>query len=75
MLQDTPIYKDLTERPSKYPQLRVLNVDHRFGGARYSNRDTGGAEYRQAKKRVLAAVYSINRREVRPTARAFDGLM
>ncbi len=75
VLQDTPIFRDLTEQPSKYPQLRVLNIDHRFGGARYSNKETGGASYRAAKKRVLSAVYGINRREVRPTARAFDGLM
>lgn len=75
VLQDTPIYRDLTERPSKYPQLRILNVDHRFGGARYANADSGSAAYRRAKRRVLAAVYGINRREVRPTARAFDGLM
>jgi anaerobic magnesium-protoporphyrin IX monomethyl ester cyclase len=43
--------------------------------AEYRNRETDGRDYRKAKARALRAVYEINRRAIRPSARQFDGLM
>lgn len=73
--EDTPVYASVLNEPSKYPQMRIVSWDHRQGRARYVNTDTGSAAYRRAKARVLAAVYAINRRRIRTSAHAFDGLM
>jgi radical SAM superfamily enzyme YgiQ (UPF0313 family) len=75
ILQNTPIQRALATQPATYPQLKVLDWGHRDAKARYVNRETGGRDYRRAKARVLDVVYSINRRPVRASAEAFDGLM
>lgn len=71
----TPIHQAVMENPAAYPSLRLTRLDGRRAQARYVNRDGAGAAYRKAKLRVLRAVYAINRRPVRSSARAFDGLM
>jgi radical SAM superfamily enzyme YgiQ (UPF0313 family) len=75
ILEGTPIHDAVREEPSRFPELRVLQFDQRQAAARYVNSATTGSEYRRAKARVLALVHQINRREVRRTAQAFDGLM
>ena len=75
LLEDTKIMKQVREEPETIPGLRVIHDDPRRCKTRYVNVDSQGRAYRTAKKRVLDAVYRINRREVRRTARAFDGLM
>jgi radical SAM superfamily enzyme YgiQ (UPF0313 family) len=75
LLEDTKIMKQVREEPETIPGLRVIHDDPRRCKTRYVNADSQGRAYRTAKKRVLDAVYRINRREVRRTARAFDGLM
>lgn len=75
LLEDTPIYNALRDGSNDYPQFTVNHLDHRNARARYANRDGGGRAYRRAKARVLRCVYEINRREIRRSARAFDGLM
>lgn len=71
----TPIYEAVTRDPAAYPNLRLLGLDRHPERARYISRDGHSAAYRRAKARVLRAVYEINRRPLRATARAFDGLM
>jgi hypothetical protein len=56
-------------------QRTVTHLDTRRARAEYSESGTHGREYRRAKARVLKAVYDINRRAIRSSARAFDGLM
>jgi len=73
--EGTPIHGALCSDEPRIPQLRVLRHESRRGTVRYINLDTGSRAYRKAKRRVLDAVHKINRREVRRTARAFDGLM
>ncbi|MFM7052535.1 MAG: B12-binding domain-containing radical SAM protein [Planctomycetota bacterium] len=75
VLVGTPVHESLCADPPRIPELRVLRHDLRNGAVRYVNVDTGSRAYRQAKKRVLDVVHRINRRHVRRTARAFDGLM
>ncbi len=67
--------KQVREEPETIPGLRVLSDDPKRCRTVYVNAETRSAAYRRAKGRVLNLVYQINRREVRRTARAFDGLM
>jgi len=53
----------------------MAGVDGRRARGVYRHLRAGGADYRRAKARVLRAVYAINRRRIRSSARAFDGLM
>lgn len=75
VLEGTPVYDGLCAEPPRFPELRVLGQDSRNGSIRYRNVDSGSRDYRRAKSRVLDIVHRINRRDVRRTARAFDGLM
>jgi len=75
VLEGTPVHDALCAEPPRIPELKVLRHENRKGSIRYVNVDTGTKSYRRAKARVLDVVYRINRREVRRTARAFDGLM
>jgi len=75
LLQDTPIYNSLMAKGEADGPLRIHTVVQRRARAEYRNRETDGKEYRKAKARALRAVYEINRRAIRPSARQFDGLM
>lgn len=75
LLQETPIYNALMAKGEVDGPLRIHTVVQRRARAEYRNRETDGREYRKAKARALRAVYEINRRAIRPSARQFDGLM
>lgn len=75
ILSGTPIFNAVDARPEDYENIRIVKRDHRKAKAIYVNHENGGMAYRQAKKRVLKVVYDINRKEIRSSARAFDGLM
>lgn len=75
LLENTKIMKRVREQPETIPGLRVLRDDPRRCRVEYENVDTRSRAYRRAKSRVLDIVYKINRRPVRRTAHAFDGLM
>jgi anaerobic magnesium-protoporphyrin IX monomethyl ester cyclase len=75
MTAGTPIDQAVREHPELYPNVTVIGFDHRDIRTRYANRDGKGGAYRKAKARVLRAVFEINRRRIRSSAQAFDGLM
>jgi radical SAM superfamily enzyme YgiQ (UPF0313 family) len=75
ILEDTPIYRALRGAPDAYPEMVLSSFSPRYGRARGEHAEAGIPAYRRAKARVLRLVYEINRRDVRQTARAFDGLM
>lgn len=72
---ETPIAKALRETPERFPSVRVTRTSARDARTQYVNEGTENREYRRQKRRVLAAVYAINRKVVRSSARQFDGLM
>lgn len=72
---DTPVYEAVRTQPQRYPGIRVVHWNHRHSKASYVNLDSSGRAYRRAKARVLAEVFAINRRAIRTTAHAFDGMM
>lgn len=71
----TPIYEAVNAASPAYPNMRMLRPDARQARGRYLNTEGRSAAYRRAKLRVLRAVYAINRRKIRSSARIFDGLM
>jgi anaerobic magnesium-protoporphyrin IX monomethyl ester cyclase len=75
ILEDTPIYHQVKDAEKSNLKRKILYFDRRRARAEYSEGDTGSTSYRKAKARVLSEVYAINRRPVRSSARAFDGLM
>ncbi|MBL8555034.1 MAG: radical SAM protein [Phenylobacterium sp.] len=72
---ETPIHEAVTADPSAFPNLRLTGLDARRAQVRYVSLDGRSPGYRRAKARLLRAVYDINRRKIRSSARAFDGLM
>lgn len=72
--EDTPIYKATLAHQGATP-LEVTRIVARNAKVEYRNHETGSRGYRRAKARALQAVYEINRRQIRSTARQFDGLM
>ncbi len=75
IVDGTLIYKAIREKSPEYPQVQLTKLDHKNARARYRYHDTSDLAYRRAKARALRAVYEINRKKVRLSARAFDGLM
>lgn len=75
ILEGTPLYRDTTGESNRFVQLRVIKNEERNANIRYVNTVAEDRLYRSAMRRVLAAVYKINRRPVRESARAFDGVM
>lgn len=73
--EGTPFYETLRSKPFAFTPMKVTAWDHKNGRARYVDPSTTGLPYRRAKAKVLRAVFEINRRKVRSSAQAFDGLM
>ncbi|MCC5870719.1 MAG: radical SAM protein [Gammaproteobacteria bacterium] len=73
--EGTPIYHAVKQTPAALPALRVEGQDYRNSMLRHVNVECHGRAYRRALARVLRVVYAINRRPVKRTARAFDGMM
>ena len=74
LLDDTPIFKKMVEQ-SGASILTDLRPDPQRARMEYRNPTTQTKAYRAHKKRALAAVFRINKRAIRSSARQFDGLM
>ena len=75
ILAGTPIHRRVSDDPTAFPNVRILRQDHRAARAVYLTTDGGSPAYRRAKSDVARAVHAINRRRLRSSAQAFDGLM
>lgn len=71
---DTPIHRALMDKAGDPDLLKLVGLDPRMAKARYDRRRVTPA-YRRAKARSLAVVHDVNRKQLRATARQFDGLM
>lgn len=74
LLDSTPIFKKMAEQ-SGADILTALKPNPRRARMEYRNPAIETKAYRHHKRRALAAVYRINKRPVRSSARQFDGLM
>ncbi|WP_162918519.1 B12-binding domain-containing radical SAM protein [Taklimakanibacter deserti] len=74
LMENTPIYDAMIAQAGS-PSFAIGRRNHRRALADYFNREGRERAYRRAKARALKAVFEINRRPVRTSARQFDGLM
>lgn len=75
LLDGTELSDQIHANPEAFPNFSVSQARPRRAQSLYVNRGGNGAAYRHAKSRVLRAVFEINRRKIRSSARVFDGLM
>ncbi|MDZ4370925.1 MAG: radical SAM protein [Phenylobacterium sp.] len=71
----TPVELAIRQTPENFPDIRVSYDDDRYARVRYVNTAAEDRLYRNAKNRVQKAIFEINRRQIRSSAREFDGLM
>lgn len=71
----TPIWQAITNKALAETALNVTRLDDRRGRVHYRRSEDRGRDYRRAKAQTLDIVYRINSRQLRDTARQFDGLM
>lgn len=71
----TPIWQAITDKAAAEAVLNVTRRDDRRARVHYRRAEDRGREYRRAKAQALDIVYRINSRQLRDTARQFDGLM
>lgn len=74
LMENTPIYDAMMSQTSNRA-FEVRRSVHRRALADYFNWEGRDRAYRRAKAQALGAVFEINRRPVRTSARQFDGLM
>lgn len=73
----TPIWNQVTanSKAEGEPALFVTDLDDRRARAAYRRTEARSVQYRKEKARALRAVFEINRKTLRDSARQFDGLM
>lgn len=74
LMENTPIYNAMIAQAGS-GSFEIRRRIHKRALADYFNGEGRGRAYRRAKARALKAVFEINRRPVRTSARQFDGLM
>lgn len=73
VMQGTPIYQAVVEKNGS--PLSMVQDDTRRAKVQYRTTQGSDREYQRAKARALDVVHEINRRELRISARQFDGIM
>ena len=74
IIENTPVWNEV-HGETAIPELKPLGLQPTLGKMRYVNVESQSLAYRRAKARALNAVFSINRRRLRPEAQMFDGMM
>lgn len=69
------IHDRLQRESADFEGVRLGEPDARYGRRTFVNMGERPVSYRRARGRVLKAVYEINKRTLRSSAREFDGLM
>lgn len=73
VMQGTPIYEAVVSKNGS--PLSMVRDDTRRAKVKYRTSQGGDHSYQKAKSRALSIVHQINRRELRISARQFDGIM
>jgi radical SAM superfamily enzyme YgiQ (UPF0313 family) len=73
VMQGTPVYQAVVEKNGS--PLSMVSDDTRRAKVKYSTAQGDDRAYQRAKSRALKVVHQINRRELRISARQFDGIM
>lgn len=75
LMTGTRIHRRLERRPEAYPGVTQLTVNHRVAQLDHLYVPTQTRAYRAAMTRLLNAAHHINRKELQPAAREFEGVM
>jgi len=75
IMSGTRIHHRLEKSPQAFPELTQITVNHRLAQVQHHYAPAESREYRVAVTQLLGAVHVINRRPLRPSARAFEGVM
>lgn len=67
--------KRFMNSPQSFPGITSLTIDRREAITHHRYREVDIPAYRRAVSRLFRAVFEINRRPLRASARAFDGVM
>jgi radical SAM superfamily enzyme YgiQ (UPF0313 family) len=62
-------------RPERFPDIRIIEWDHRVARASYQPGPMRDGRYRGAVRGLLSAVHAVNRKPLRNNLSQFDGLM
>ncbi|HET7794407.1 MAG TPA: radical SAM protein [Rhizobacter sp.] len=71
----TALHRRHAQKPGRYPGFSILHEDLRQARVDHRYAEVETASHRKAVMRLLTAVHRINRKELAPRARAFDGVM
>lgn len=74
IMTGSPVYERVLAS-GEVAGLKVVRHENRHARTLYRYKTSEGLAYRRAMARVLRAVYAVNRKQIRPSAREFDGLM
>ena len=75
IMSGTRFEHGLARQPQQFPGVTQVTVNHRIAQIDHHYTPTETRAWRRALGRLLAAVHRINRRELAPDARQFEGVM
>ena len=73
VMEGTPIHESVVSKNGS--PIEFIDADSRRAKVNYRTPQGSDRAYQRAKSRALAAVHRINQRELRVSARQFDGIM
>ena len=75
IIAGTPLHRQAMSHPDRLPDFSDFVADDRMAAVDHYDHRAEGREHRKAVYEVLSAVHRINRRPLRSSASAFDGVM
>lgn len=70
-----PLYDEITQQPQTYKHIKIFSHDYRNARLIYANTEIESSDYRKVKTQLNYLIYKINRKKLRASAKAFDGVM
>jgi hypothetical protein len=71
----TQVHRALERGSSRLPGLLNVRPQHRLASLEHSYAPASEPDYKEAVYQLLAAVHRINRKDLLPDAREFEGVM
>ncbi len=75
MMEGTPVHRRWLRDPARFAELADTEPDAANALVHFRHAGRDDPAYRRSLRRLLASVVAINRRPLRDSARAFDGVM
>lgn len=75
LMTGTRIHREIERNPERFPDLRIVEADHGMAQLQHSFAPNALPSYRAAVRRLFAVAHRINRKQLKPESRVFDGVM